>query len=84
VVIGVAGAAGAERIVSLQSGLAVSVLEDRREGLAQLLRLIELALHPGRAAVLRPVIASEDLLVLGGVAALAEHLDTAALCSVQL
>jgi RHH-type proline utilization regulon transcriptional repressor/proline dehydrogenase/delta 1-pyrroline-5-carboxylate dehydrogenase len=84
VVIGVAGAAGAERIVSLQSGLAVSVLEDRREVLAQLLRLIELALHPGRAAVLRPVIASEDLLVLGGVAALAEHLDTAALCSVQL
>lgn len=84
VVIGVAGVAGVERIASLQSGLAVPVLEERGEVLAQLLRLIELALHPARAATLRPVIASEDLLVLGAVAALAEHLDAAALCSVQL
>lgn len=84
VVIGVSGAAGQERISSILSGLAVPVLEDRGEVAAQLLRLIELALHPGRAAVLRPVIASDDVFVLGGVAALAERLGSTALCSVQL
>ncbi|PRI12417.1 aldehyde dehydrogenase family protein [Leucobacter massiliensis] len=84
IVIGVSGVAGAERIASLQSGLPVPVIEGRRDTVAQLLRLTELALHPGRAAVLRPVIATEDPLVLGAVSALAEHLDVAALCSVQL
>lgn len=84
VVIGVAGVAGAERIASLQSGLPVPVLEGRREVTAQLLRLVELALHPGRAAVLRPVVASEDVFVLAAAVELAEHLGGAELCSMQL
>ncbi|MBL3685511.1 aldehyde dehydrogenase family protein [Leucobacter zeae] len=84
VVIGIGGVAGHERVASILSGLAVPVLEDRGAVAAQLLRLVELALHPGRAAVLRPVIASEDAFVLGGVAALADRLGSAALCSVQL
>lgn len=84
VVIGVAGVAGEERIASIQSGLAVSVLESRTEVTAQLLRLTELALHPGRAAVLRPVIASEDVRVLAATIELARDRGIAELVSVQL
>lgn len=83
IVIGVAGVAGAERIASIQSGLAVPVIEDRTALTAQLLRLCELALHPGRAAVLRPVIASEDLWVLAGVTELAKQRDIQDLVSLQ-
>ncbi|MCW2289451.1 RHH-type proline utilization regulon transcriptional repressor/proline dehydrogenase/delta 1-pyrroline-5-carboxylate dehydrogenase [Leucobacter luti] len=84
VVIGVAGVAGAERIASIQSGLAVPVLEDPHAVAAQLLRLTELALHPGRAAVLRPVIASEDPLLLAAAIELAEQRGITELVSVQL
>ena len=84
VTIGVAGVAGVERIASIRSGLAVPVIEGRRETTTQLLRLAELALHPGRAASLRPVIASEDPLVLAAVAEIATELGSAELGSVQL
>ena len=89
VLIGVGRVAGAERIESIDTGLAVPVIEEPREVRAQLLRLAELAVHPGRAAVLRPVIASEDPFVLGAVAELiaragAESPGAAALASVQL
>ncbi|WP_082305494.1 proline dehydrogenase family protein [Leucobacter japonicus] len=84
VTIGVGGVAGTERIASIASGLAVPVLEDPTEVTAQLLRLIELALHPGRAAVLRPVIASEDLLALAGTVALTEHLGARGLAALQV
>ncbi|UOQ59652.1 proline dehydrogenase family protein [Leucobacter rhizosphaerae] len=84
VVIGVSGVAGAERIASIQSGLAVPVLEDRCDVTAQLLRLVDLALHPGRAAVLRPVIASEDVRVLAAAVELAADRDIAELVSLQL
>ncbi|QIK63207.1 aldehyde dehydrogenase family protein [Leucobacter viscericola] len=84
IVIGVAGVAGSERIASIQSGLAVPVIEDRTALTAQLLRLAELALHPGRAAVLRPVIASEDLSVLAAVAELAAKRELQDLVSLQL
>ncbi|WP_336660216.1 proline dehydrogenase family protein [Leucobacter sp. USHLN153] len=84
VVIGVGGVAGAERIASIESGLPVPVLEDPIEVTAQLLRLAELALHPARAAVLRPVIATEDVHVLAGVVACAEALGSAELYALQL
>lgn len=84
IVIGVSGVAGAERIASIQNGLAVPVLEDRGEVAAQLLRLVELALHPGRAAVLRPIVASEDPLVLAAAIELAAQLGSSELMSVQL
>ncbi|KTR85512.1 hypothetical protein NS354_09085 [Leucobacter chromiiresistens] len=84
VVIGVGGVAGAERISSIQTGLPVPVLEDRADVLAQLLRLVELALHPGRAAVLRPVLATEDVFVLASAIALAEELGSLELGAVQV
>ncbi|MBK0422125.1 aldehyde dehydrogenase family protein [Leucobacter sp. CSA2] len=84
VVIGVGGVAGRERILSIESGLAVPVLEDRVEVTANLLRLAELALHPGRAAFLRPVVETEDLHVLGAVAGIAEREGSGALASVQV
>ncbi|WP_243752918.1 aldehyde dehydrogenase family protein [Leucobacter ruminantium] len=84
VVIGIGRAAGPERIASIHSGLAVPVIEDRRQATAQLLRLAELALHPGRAATLRPVIATEDVRVLAASVELAERLGSAELFSVQL
>ncbi len=84
VVIGVGGVAGGERIASIESGLPVPVLEERVDVLAQLLRLTELALHPGRAAVLRPVIATEDVLVLAAAVALADELGSRELSAVQL
>lgn len=84
IVIGVAGVAGAERIASIQSGLAVPVIENRAELTAQLLRLCELALHPGRAAVLRPVIASEDPWVLAAVVELATQREIRDLISLRL
>lgn len=84
VVIGVGGVAGTERIASINSGLPVPVLEDRTDVVAQLLRLMELALHPGRAAVLRPVLATEDVFVLASAVALAEHLGSLDLSAVQL
>lgn len=84
VVIGEARVAGTERIAAILSGLPVPVLEDRGEIAAQLLRLSELALHPGRAAVLRPVVESEDLGVLAAVVELAAERDLTELVSVQL
>ncbi|QIM15479.1 aldehyde dehydrogenase family protein [Leucobacter insecticola] len=84
VVIGVAGVAGQERIASIESGLAVPVLEGRTEVTAQLLRLTELALHPGRAAVLRPVIESEDARVLAAATELAASRGISELISLQL
>ncbi|MFV0433906.1 MAG: aldehyde dehydrogenase family protein [Leucobacter sp.] len=84
VVIGLSGVAGEERVASILSGLAVPVLEEPVEVSAQLLRLIESAMHPGRAAVLKPVIASEDTLVLAAAYELAEHLGSSQLFAVQL
>lgn len=84
VVIGVGGVAGAERIAAITSGLPVPVLEERDAVAAQLLRLAELALHPGRAAVLRPVIASEDPIVLAAVVSCAAELGATGLASLQL
>ena len=84
VVLGVAGVASAERIAAILSGLPVPVLEDPQAVTAQFLRLIELGVHQGRAAVLRPVIASEDPYVLAAAAALAANAGTATLFSVQL
>ncbi|UOR01702.1 proline dehydrogenase family protein [Leucobacter allii] len=84
VVIGVAGVAGAERIASILSGLPVPVIEDRAELRAQFLRLAELALHPGRAAVLRPVLATEDPVLLAAARELAERSRSAELASLQL
>ncbi|MGW9022375.1 proline dehydrogenase family protein [Leucobacter chromiiresistens] len=84
VVIGVGGVAGAERIASIETGLPVPVLEDRADVLAQFLRLLELALHPGRAAVLRPVLATEDVFVLASAIALAEELGSLELSAAQL
>ncbi|QIM19479.1 bifunctional proline dehydrogenase/L-glutamate gamma-semialdehyde dehydrogenase [Leucobacter coleopterorum] len=84
IVLGVAGVAGTERISSIQSGLAVPVIEDRVALTAQMLRLAELALHPGRAAVLRPIIASEDVWMLAAVVELAEKRELQDLVSVQL
>ncbi|MBL3699624.1 aldehyde dehydrogenase family protein [Leucobacter luti] len=84
IVIGVAGVAGAERIASILGGLAVPVIEDSTEIAAQMLRLTELALHPGRAAVLRPVIASEDPMLLAAAVELAAQRDISELVSLQL
>ena len=84
VVIGVGGVASAERIASITSGLPVPVLEDRIDVLTQVLRLVELALHPGRAAVLRPVIATEDVGVLSSARELAEDLGSGELWAAQL
>ncbi|MFD5598412.1 aldehyde dehydrogenase family protein [Leucobacter sp. NPDC058333] len=84
VVIGIGGVAGAERIASINSGLPVPVIEERADVLAQLLRLLELALHPGRAAVLRPVLATEEVCVLAAAVALAEQLGSLELSAVQL
>lgn len=84
VTIGVVGVAGVERIASIRSGLAVPVIEGRSEVATQLLRLAALALHPGRAASLRPVIASEDPRVLAAVAEVAARLGSSELSSVEL
>lgn len=84
VVIGTSCVAATERAASIHSGLAVPVIEDPTERAAQLLRLIEVALQPSRAAVLRPVIASEDPWVLLGTARVAERLGAAKLFGVQL
>lgn len=59
-VIGFSDVAARERADAIHTGLPVSVIEDRTDRTAQFLRLIELALQPQRAAVLRPVIATED------------------------
>lgn len=84
VVIGVSAAAGAERIASIRSGLAVPLIEGHDEVNAQLLRLADLALQRSRISSLRPVIASEDPHVLAGAAALAAHHGTSELFSVRL
>lgn len=84
VVIGVGRVAGAERTAAILSGLPVPVLEDPTEVAAHLLRLAELALHPGRAAVLRPIIASEDPGLLAAVVELALRRELDELVSVQL
>lgn len=83
-VIGLSDVAAAERVFSIHSGLPVAVLEDRIERTAQLLRLIEVALHPSRASVLRPVIASEDPLVIAATIEAATQLGSAKLYAVQL
>lgn len=84
VVIGVGRVAGVERTAAILSGLPVPVMEDRTEVAAHLLRLTELALHPGRAAVIRPIIASEDPGLLAAVVELAAHRELTGLVSVQL
>lgn len=84
VVIGPGRVAGAECIASIHSGLAVPVIEGREAATAQLLRLAELALHPGRAASLRPVIATEDVWVLAAVRERAAQLGSEELVGVQL
>ena len=80
----VVGVAGRERIASMHTGLAVPVLEGRVATTAQLLRLAELALHPARAAALRPVIASEDPWVIAAATELASRLGSSDLFSVRL
>ena len=83
-VIGFSDVAAAERAASILSGLPVAVIEDTTERTAQLLRLIEVALQPSRAAVLRPVIASEDPLVVAATLEAAARLDAEKLFAIQL
>lgn len=76
--------AAAERVKAIRTGLPVAVIEDRGERAAQFLRLAELALHPSRAAVLRPVVASEDPLVLATMVEVAAKLGSERLFALQL
>ena len=82
--IGVGGVAAAERVASVRAGLAVAVVEQPVQLASQLLAFAELALYPGRAAALRPVIATEDPLVAAAVAVAAEELGSSELFSLQL
>lgn len=84
VIIGLTSVAARERASSIRSGLAVPVIEDRQSRTAQLLRLAELALQPRRAAVLRPVIASEEPEVLAAVIEAARELGSEKLYGLQL
>lgn len=84
VVIGHADVAAAERVASIHTGLPVAVIEDPVARTAQLLRLIEVAMHPSRASVLRPVIASEDPLVVAATIAAATRLGADKLYAIQL
>lgn len=84
VVIGFSGLAERERVASIHTGLPVQVIEDRAARTAQLLRLAEVALQRARAVMLRPVIASEDPIVIEGVREIAERLGSERLFSFQL
>ena len=75
VVLGTGGIVGAERIASIQSGLAIPAFEHRTEVDAQLLRLADLALHPEHAAHVRVVIASDDPHLIAAVEAIALERD---------
>lgn len=83
-VIGIAGVAANERVEAVRAGLPVPVVEGDEVLTAQLLGLIELALHPGRAAALRPVIATEDPLIVAATAEAATKLGAAELFSIRL
>lgn len=83
-VIGVGGVAGRERGESIRSGLPVPVVEGDEAVAAQLLGLIELSLHPGRAVALRPVLATEDPLLIAATVEAAAKLGASDLFSVQL
>ncbi|MGO3147128.1 MAG: aldehyde dehydrogenase family protein [Leucobacter sp.] len=84
VIIGLTDTVARERAASIHTGLPVAVLEDPTERTAQLLRLTELALHPSRAAVLRPVIATEHPLVAAAVIEAAAHVGAEKLYALQL
>lgn len=84
VVIGFSNVAARERVAAIHTGLPVPVIEAPTERAAQLLRLIEIALQPSRAAVLRPIIASEDPWVLFGTVRAARELGAAKLFGLQL
>ncbi|MBP6683953.1 MAG: aldehyde dehydrogenase family protein [Leucobacter sp.] len=83
-VIGLSDVAAAERVASIHSGLPVPVIEDAPERVAQLLRLVEVALQPSRASVLRPVIATEDPLIAAAVIEAAARLGSDKLYALQL
>ncbi len=83
-VMGLTDTLAAERVRAIHSGLPVAVLEDPTERCAQLLRIAEIALQPSRAAVLRPVIATEDPLVSAAVIEIAEQLGSEKLYALQL
>ncbi|MHA3684751.1 proline dehydrogenase family protein [Leucobacter sp. HY1908] len=83
-VIGVGGVAARERIEAVRAGLPVPVIEDEPTLTAQVLNLIELALHPGRAAALRPVIATEEPLIVAATVAAAHKLGASHLYSIRL
>ncbi|MGO1538978.1 MAG: aldehyde dehydrogenase family protein [Leucobacter sp.] len=84
VIIGASGAAGPERIASIQSGLAVPVIEGGTKITAQVLRLADIALERSHIVAMRPVIASESPYVLAAVAELAEEHGAGELYSVRL
>ena len=83
-VIGVGGVAARERIEAVRAGLPVPVIEDETACTAQLLNLIELALHPGRAAALRPVVATEEPIIVAAALAAAQKLGASDLFSIRL
>ncbi len=84
VVIGLGDVAAAERVASIQSGLPVAVIEEPVERAAQLLRLIEVALQPSRASVLRPIVATEDPRIAAATIAAATRLGSDKLYALQL
>lgn len=76
--------AARERVASIHTGLPVQVIEDRVDRTAQFLRLAELALQPQRAAVIRPVIASEDPQLLAAIMEAAVRLGSEKLYALQM
>ncbi len=83
-VIGVGRVAARERGEAMRAGLPVPVVEGDEAVTAQLLGLIELALHAGRAVALRPVIATEDPLLIAATVEAAAKLGASDLFSVRL
>lgn len=75
---------GAERIASIHSGLPVPALDERTEVDAQLLRLVDLALQPEHAAVVRVVIASDDPHLIAAVETMAQQRDLAGMLRFRL
>lgn len=84
VVIGLSDVAARERAFAIHTGLNVSVVEGAAERTALLLRLIDIALQPSRAAVLRPVIATDDHYVAAAVIEAAKHYGSEKLYGLQL
>lgn len=85
VVIGVARALGSERIASIESGLAVPVVEGRTETSAGLLRLTELVVRGARSTgAVRPVVACEDPHLLAAAVSIAERHGVAGSLAVRL